>query len=117
MRARDAAGNWGAPTTTTLIIDRTGPVVAGLVANPNPTNLLTPSPFDLPAGNTTTFALTATATDNDSTVTQAEWFTGADPGPGNGTAVDVAGASLERCGQLRRAGVARRLPHDLDAGA
>ena len=94
VRARDAAGNSGAPTTTTLVIDRAGPVVAGLVANPNPTNLLTPSPFDLPAGNATTFALTATATDGNSTVTQAEWFTGADPGPGNGTAVDVAGASL-----------------------
>ena len=50
VRARDAAGNWGAPTTTTLIIDRTGPVVAGPVPSPNPTGLPAPGSSDLPAG-------------------------------------------------------------------
>jgi hypothetical protein len=63
-------------------LDRTGPAVSGLAATPNPTN------------GAATLALTATVTDPLSTVVGAEWFDGADPGAGKGTAMTVSGSAL-----------------------
>lgn len=83
LHGRDVAGNWGPQTTTDVVVDRTGPAVTNLTASPDPTNTA--------ATNNTTFALTATAIDNLTAVSHAEWFAGADPGEGHGTPVAVAG--------------------------
>jgi hypothetical protein len=82
VHAKDAAGNWGPPVAAQFTLDRTGPAVSGLAANPNPTN------------GAATIALTATATDAVSTVASAEWFEGTDPGAGHGTAMTVSGNAL-----------------------
>jgi hypothetical protein len=79
VHAKDAAGNWGATATTTLLVDKVKPVVSSVTATPNPT------------AGATTVSLTAQATDALTAVTRAEWFTGADPGAGNGTAMTVTG--------------------------
>ena len=93
VRARDAAGNWGVPQTTTLVVDRTGPTVT-LESDPLRTNLAAPIPYDLPAGNCTRFALVGTATDGNATIAEAEWYEGPDPGRGFGTPLVVTGATL-----------------------
>jgi hypothetical protein len=82
VHAKDAAGNWGPPVAVQFTLDRTGPVVSGLTASPNPTN------------GAATFALTGTVADPLSTVVAAEWFEGADPGAGKGTAMAVNGSGL-----------------------
>ena len=82
VHARDAAGNWGPMVAVQFTLDRTGPSVSGLTASPNPTN------------GAATVALNATATDALSTVAGAEWFDGADPGAGHGTAMTVTGSAL-----------------------
>ena len=79
VHARDVAGNWGSMATTTLLIDKIKPVVSAVTASPNPT---------LGAASVN---LTAQATDGLTAVTSAEWFTGADPGAGNGTPMTVMG--------------------------
>lgn len=82
VHAKDAAGNWGPTVTTTLVVDRTRPTVTGVAASPNPT---------LGAASVT---LTATATDPapaGTGITRAEWWRGADPGVGNGTAMTISG--------------------------
>jgi hypothetical protein len=38
IRAQDAFGYWGAPVTTTLTFDKTGPTASALVTTPDPTN-------------------------------------------------------------------------------
>jgi hypothetical protein len=63
VHAKDAAGNWGPTSTTTLVIDKGTPVVSGLTASPNP-NL---------AKATTPITLTATATTAGSNLTAAQW--------------------------------------------
>jgi hypothetical protein len=78
VHSKDAAGNWGATSSTILVVDKVAPSVSAVLAAPNPT-----------VGDPV--ALTATATDAATAVTTAEWFTGADPGVGNGTAMSVAG--------------------------
>jgi FtsP/CotA-like multicopper oxidase with cupredoxin domain len=83
VHGRDAAGNWGPFQSVTLTLDRTAPTITSLTATTT-------------AGVTT---LTVTASDPTSGgvtsgVAAAEWFTGADPGPGNGTAVAVTGATF-----------------------
>lgn len=76
VRARDAAGNWGATASTTLLVDRTAPVASGVTLTPNPT-----------AGQGTV-ALAASVTDAWTAPAAAEWFAGAtDPGAGKATAV------------------------------
>jgi subtilisin family serine protease len=79
VHARDAAGNWGMTTPTTLLVDRGAPVVGTVAVSPNPT------------AGAASVGLTAQATDAFSTVTRAEWFTGTDPGAGNGTPMTVTG--------------------------
>ena len=82
VRAQDAAGNWGIFTYGTLVIDKTGPAISNVLANPNPTN-----------GASTTL-LTATITDALSNVTVAEWYADTDPGVGRATAFTIAGNTL-----------------------
>ena len=77
VRGKDAAGSWGDPASTVLKVDKTGPAITGLTLTPNPTN---------GAGTVT---LTASVTDPLSSVVSAEWFLGADPGVGNGTALST----------------------------
>jgi len=38
IHSQDAAGNWGAPTTINLVIDRTAPTTSGVSAAPTPNN-------------------------------------------------------------------------------
>ena len=76
VRARDAAGNWGATASTTLLVDRTAPVASGVTLTPNPTS------------GQSTVTLGATVTDAWTAPAAAEWFVGAtDPGAGKATAV------------------------------
>jgi len=79
VHAKDAAGNWGSTATTTLLIDKIKPLVSLVSATPNPT-LGAPS-----------VTLTATVTDAGTAITRGEWFTGADPGVGNATAMTLSG--------------------------
>ncbi|MDJ0350528.1 S8 family serine peptidase [Cryobacterium sp. PH29-G1] len=79
VHAQDAAGNWGSMATTSVLIDKTGPVVTALAASANPTQ------------GATSVTLTAQATDGLTAVDRAEWFTGTDPGAGNATPMTVAG--------------------------
>ena len=77
VRAKDKAGNWGAVSTGTLVMNR-AVTVTGLT--------LTPSP----ATTVTTVALAGTANAGaGQTIAQAEYFIGADPGAGLGTAMTV----------------------------
>jgi FtsP/CotA-like multicopper oxidase with cupredoxin domain len=85
----DAAGNWGATSTATLIVDKVGPAISALLATPNPTNAAN--------SNNTSFTLSATATDpvipgygTGLNVVAAEWWEGVDPGVGLGNAMTGA---------------------------
>ena len=69
VRARDALGNWGAPTTITLTVDSVGPVTSGVSANPNPTNGLIGINSSLPV-----VRVVGTFTDAVSNVANAEMF-------------------------------------------
>jgi hypothetical protein len=76
VHAKDQAGNWGPFQSVTLTLDRTSPAISSASATRT-------------AGVST---LTVTANDPvvagvNSNIVAAEWFTGADPGPGNATAV------------------------------
>lgn len=77
VRGQDSAGNWGPATTITLTIDRTPPAVSGVAVTPNPTN------------SAPTVTLTGNATDALTGISAAEWFVGADPGAGNGSAMTL----------------------------
>ncbi|MDJ0350525.1 multicopper oxidase family protein [Cryobacterium sp. PH29-G1] len=79
VHAKDAAGNWGQTTTTTLLIDKVKPTVSAVSATPNPT---------LGARSVN---LTAQATDSATAVNRGEWFTGTDPGIGKATPMTVTG--------------------------
>ncbi len=80
VHARDAAGNWGLTSSTILVVDKTAPEVSQVTADPNPT------------GDAITVTLSANVTDTATAVTMAEWFTGADPGLGNATAMTIGGS-------------------------
>ncbi len=86
VHGKDAAGNWGAFSSLALEVDKTRPAITGVDATPNPTNDT--------LSNNTAFTLSATAGDplpaSSSDVVYAEWFRGADPGQGNGTAFSFA---------------------------
>jgi hypothetical protein len=91
MHGKDAAGNWGATTAVTMtvwkgITDTVGPIITvGPSVMPNPT------------GGQLILTLTATAADPDniSNIAAAEWFRGADPGPGNGTPLQAADGTFD----------------------
>jgi FtsP/CotA-like multicopper oxidase with cupredoxin domain len=78
VRGKDAAGNWGTTMTVTLISDKVVPTLSGVAAAPTPTNS--------GASNNSTFTLSATANGTGSRVIYAEWYEGADPGPGQANA-------------------------------
>ena len=80
IHGKDIAGNWGPVVSLPLIIDKSGPMVDPLFVFPNPTF------------GSTFVLLTTTASDATTgglSITAAEWFEGADPGFGNGTAMAV----------------------------
>jgi hypothetical protein len=81
VRAQNAGG-WSAPASTNLVVD-TGislpPSITGVSATPNPT------------AGAVSASLSATANAT-ALVTAAEWFTGADPGVGNGTPMTIGGS-------------------------
>ncbi|WP_425954885.1 multicopper oxidase domain-containing protein [Xylanimonas sp. McL0601] len=79
VHARDGAGNWGPTATTTLVVDKTKPVLSGLAATPNPTA----------GAGTVTLSVTVTDT---SALSRVEWFRGTDPGAGNATPMTVTGS-------------------------
>lgn len=83
VAATDAAGNRSATSpATTVLLDRTAPTISGLVASQGTT---------LPGTRTLTVQATVTdpvaGTSAGSGVGFAEWWIGADPGVGGGTAV------------------------------
>lgn len=85
VRAKDAAGNWGAFTNTNnLLVDRTAPAMTAgsFGATPNPTFAA--------------FVLSATATDAAPTLGFAggEWFEGANPGVGLGHPMGIAACAI-----------------------
>ncbi len=80
VRAKDAAGNWGALATTTLVVDKVGPTTANATATPSPTQ------------GARTVTITATGTDVHSSVVAGELFFGTDPGAGNGTPMTASGS-------------------------
>ncbi len=82
VHAQDKARNWGQMAEIELMIDKAGPTVTNVTADPNPT---------VGSG---TVALTATATDALSPIGAAEWWTGVNPGTGNGTPMTVSGSDL-----------------------
>jgi hypothetical protein len=78
VHAKDLAGNWGPYAPLTLVVDRGGPAISAASATPNSVNR-----------NTTAVNLAATATDNLTAITAAEWFDGTDPGKGLGHPMTV----------------------------
>ncbi|MFQ5399836.1 MAG: multicopper oxidase domain-containing protein [Anaerolineae bacterium] len=84
----DAAGNWGAVSTVTLIVDKTGPAASNAFAFPAVTN------------GQSVVNLTATVTDPAngtaaaSAIAAAEWFEGFDPGLGLGTPMTALDGSF-----------------------
>jgi len=83
VHGQDAAGNWGAVVSTTLVVDKTSPVVSNVLADPNPTE------------GATSVALTALVTDSATNIVMAEWFTGTDPGTGNGNAMAAVDGTFD----------------------
>lgn len=83
VRGKDAVGNWGATSTTTLLVDKVVPTVSGASATPNPT------------GGAASVTLTANATDGETTIAAAEWFIGTDPGLGNGTPMAATDSAFD----------------------
>jgi FtsP/CotA-like multicopper oxidase with cupredoxin domain len=83
VRARDAAGNWGAFTNTNnLLVDKVAPSVTGVVT-------VTPNPAF------SSFVLSANATDAAPTlgIAGGEWFEGTDPGIGLGHPMTATGGT------------------------
>ena len=77
VHTQDDSGNWGATDFVDFVIEIDIPTVTNVAVTPNTTD------------GTFTVALTATASDPSSGINLAEWFTGADPGTGNGTAMSI----------------------------
>jgi hypothetical protein len=96
VRSRDALGNWGACADRQLVVDKTGPVVSGQVALPNP------------ASGSQSVTLSASATDPSvatpaSNVAAAEWYEGTDPGTGNGHAMVATDGAFDSATEAIRA--------------
>ena len=83
VHAKDAAGNWGPISTTTLTVDKTKPTLSGVSVTPNPTL------------GATSVTLTATATDPapaPTGIARVEWWRGTDPGVGKANAMTLSGS-------------------------
>ncbi len=74
VHAKDAAGNWGGMSSTTLVVDHTRPFISSAGLTPNPT------------AGATTVTLNVAVVDS-TNINRVEYFIGADPGLGNGTSV------------------------------
>ena len=84
VRGQDAAGNWGPVSSGALVIDRSGPSIADGRGTPDPSQ------------GGPSIAIQAVAADPaSSTIVAAEWFGGADPGPGHGTAMTAIDGSFD----------------------
>jgi FtsP/CotA-like multicopper oxidase with cupredoxin domain len=83
IHGQDASGNWGATDFVDLVIETDIPTVSGTTVTPTSTD------------GTTPITLTAVATDVSSNIAMAEWFTGADPGEGNGTPMAAADGAFD----------------------
>ncbi len=82
---QDAAGNWGATTLATFVVDTVKPVISSSTAATTPT---TPGSLPTPATVTVTANLSGTQS---SDITGGEvWFGTVDPGVGRGTRVTVS---------------------------
>jgi len=80
VRGQDALGNWGPAVSTTIAIDRAGPVTSGLTLSPNPSN------------GTLAVALAGSASDattGNNNVTAAEYFLGVPGENGTGTPMSL----------------------------
>jgi FtsP/CotA-like multicopper oxidase with cupredoxin domain len=90
VHARDAAGNWGANSTTVLVIDKTAPTFTGITLAPNPTY-----------GATTVLLTVNGATDPvvggvSTGVTGGEyWFGTTTPTPGGGTQFNGTSTNID----------------------
>ncbi|MFM8319395.1 MAG: multicopper oxidase domain-containing protein, partial [Chloroflexota bacterium] len=93
VRGRDAAGSWGALSSTSLTVDTARPVVSGAAA----------SPASLP--NSASFQLTANASDLSMNIVAAEWFRLADPGLGRGMPMQAADGSFDSLAEAVQATV------------
>ncbi len=82
VRAKDAAGNWGALATTILVVDKVGPTTSNATASPSPTQ------------GARTVTIRATGTDALSSIAAGEFFLGTDPGVGKGTAMTANGSGV-----------------------
>jgi hypothetical protein len=69
VRAQDAAGNWGSPSTIALTVDTTGPTTDSATAAPDPNNGTVGVNSSTPA-----VRVTASITDTTSVLTRAEGF-------------------------------------------
>ncbi len=97
VRAKDAAGNWGAPATTTLLVDLAGPAVSDLTVSPSPTE------------GAVAATLTGVAIDPagpGAAVAGAEWFAGDDPGEGKAVHVMAADGAFDQAWESVSASVA-----------
>ena len=88
VRGTDAAGNWGPLSTTALVVDRSGPDTHHATARSNPTQ------------GASVVAISATIDDATSPVTAAEWFIGADPGPGRATPMTAADGAFDSISEV-----------------
>ena len=69
VRSQDSLGNWGAPATIDLIVDKSGPATSNVLAAPNPNNGMLP--FN---ASTAAVRVTATFADSLSNVRAGEGF-------------------------------------------
>ena len=88
VRGRDAAGNWGPTSSSSLVLDRAGPTTSSVTGSPDPTQ------------GSATVTLSAQVTDPSSVVAAAEWFIGADPGAGRGTPMTAADGAFDGPGEV-----------------
>lgn len=84
VRGKDAAGNWGTTSTTTLTIDKTAPTISSVT--------LTPSTV---AFGTASTSLAVTAADIGTSVTRGQyWIDGTATPPANATTFNGASATI-----------------------
>jgi N-acetylneuraminic acid mutarotase len=78
VTAVNAGGESTPSSSVNVLVDRTAPTVSNVSLATDP----------IPTAQTTT--LSANVVDSSSGVSRAEYYTGADPGPGNGTAMNIS---------------------------
>jgi hypothetical protein len=84
VHSKDAAGNWGAISTTTLVIDKTVPVISSVTLTPNTIAFATAS-----------VTLNVTATDTVTGVSSGQyWIDGTATPPANATAFTGTNATI-----------------------